>query len=185
MTNTWLIADPHFGHAGVCRFMREDGSKLRPWDNSDEMDEAMIDRWNGVVDDRDRVYVLGDLTFTKRNLDRVMPRLKGRKVLIKGNHDTLKLSAYLPYFDDIRACHVFDGSVLTHIPIHPDSVERYKSNIHGHLHSGRVWKPSPPPLRSMTPDPRYFCVSVEHTDYTPISYEVVKKRLAQQLGEKV
>jgi calcineurin-like phosphoesterase family protein len=34
MRTTWLIADTHFGHLGVCKFLRNDGiTKLRPWDS--------------------------------------------------------------------------------------------------------------------------------------------------------
>jgi calcineurin-like phosphoesterase family protein len=40
MPATFLVSDTHFGHTGVCRFTREDGvTKLRPWDDPDEMDE--------------------------------------------------------------------------------------------------------------------------------------------------
>jgi len=46
MPAVFLTSDTHFGHAGVCRFLREDGTKLRPWDNPDEMDEEMVKRWN-------------------------------------------------------------------------------------------------------------------------------------------
>ena len=43
MPAVFLVSDTHFGHAGVCRFTRNDGvTKLRPWDNADEMDEAMV-----------------------------------------------------------------------------------------------------------------------------------------------
>lgn len=92
-----------------------------------------------------------------------------------------KLHEYTPYFRDIRGFGAFDGFALTHIPIHPDSLERWKGNIHGHLHSNRV----------MTTDychgdmfevidSRYLCVSMEHINYTPISWDEVKKRFEEQ-----
>ena len=47
MPSVFLVSDTHFGHAGVCRFTRTDGvTKLRPWDNADEMDEFMVKAWN-------------------------------------------------------------------------------------------------------------------------------------------
>jgi calcineurin-like phosphoesterase family protein len=163
LTRTWLTADPHFGHEGVCRFLRDDGTKLRPWDNPDDMDEALIKNWNDVVDDKDRVYLLGDVVINRRCL-KTLERLKGRKVLVKGNHDIFKIEDYLKYFDDIRAYVVLHTAekarkvILSHIPVHPDSVGRYGINIHGHLHSNKI------------DDPRYLCVSVEHTNFTPIEY---------------
>jgi len=46
MPANFLVSDTHFGHAGVCRFLRDDGTKLRPWDNPEELDEEMVKRWN-------------------------------------------------------------------------------------------------------------------------------------------
>ena len=43
MPSVFLVSDTHFGHTGVCRFTRNDGvTKLRPWDDPAEMDEAMV-----------------------------------------------------------------------------------------------------------------------------------------------
>lgn len=167
---TWLYADPHFYHHGVCRFTRRDGSPLRPWDDADEMSEQMINDYNEIVHPEDRVYILGDVAMNRRALDRSVPRLQGRKVLVKGNHDVDKLSYYSKYFDDIRAYVVKKGFILSHIPIHPGSMGRWAVNIHGHLHYQRVGKSGWDDIsdREAEPDPRYICVSVEHTDYKPI-----------------
>lgn len=164
MSNTWVVADPHLGHGNICKFLRGDGSKLRPWENADEMDKALINNWNKVVDHADRVYVLGDVVINRRCLP-TLYHLNGRKVLVKGNHDIFKLADYTPYFDDIRAYVVGHYEpkaglkrkyILSHIPLHPDSVGRFGINIHGHLHDGIV------------KDPRYVCVSMEQTDFAPI-----------------
>lgn len=178
MTDTFLVADPHFGHSGVCRFLREDGTKLRPWDTPDEMDEALVDNWNKVVSAKDRVYVLGDVVINRRCLP-ILERVNGRLVLIKGNHDIFKLEDYAKYFDDIRSSHKLDNYILSHIPIHPDSLARWcGGNIHGHLHSNRVMTPDGKSI-----DPRYFSVSVEHTDFTPMSFNEVKLRFEKQKEE--
>ena len=69
MAATFLVSDTHFGHLGVCRFMREDGvTKLRPWDTAEAMDEEMIRRWNSVVRPSDKVYHLGDVVINRRAL---------------------------------------------------------------------------------------------------------------------
>ena len=167
--NTFLISDTHFGHKGVTHFERGDGTPLRPWNNPDEMDEALVENWNSVVKEKDRVYHLGDVVINRRCL-KTLDRLYGRKVLIKGNHDIFKLRDYLPYFDDIRGSHKLDTFILTHIPIHPESVARWCSgNIHGHLHSNIV--------RNLdgTPDERYINVSVEQINYTPIPFDTIRK----------
>lgn len=170
MSKTWVIADPHFGHRGVCKFTRADGvTPLRPWDDPAEMDGALIARWNEIVDDQDRVYVLGDVAMTKRALW-PLKVLKGRKVLVKGNHDVEKLSVYTEFFDDIRACVVKKGLIMTHIPIHEGSLSRWQFNVHGHLHSNVVMKDG-------KPDPRYICVSVEHTDFRPLDLQTILNKI--------
>lgn len=174
---TWLYADPHFYHEGVCRFTRHDGTKLRPWDNADEMSEWMIKEYNWLVSPEDRVYILGDVAMNRRALDRSLPRLNGRKVLVKGNHDIDKLSYYSQYFDDIRAYVVKKGFIMSHIPIHPGSMGRWAINIHGHLHYNQVGNDLyDDPKNAGEPDPRYVCVSVEHTEYKPILLDKVLEK---------
>jgi calcineurin-like phosphoesterase family protein len=163
---TFLVADTHFGHFGVCKFLNQYGNKLRPWDTPDEMDEDMVARWNDTVSPKDKVYHLGDVVINRRAL-KTLGRLNGRKVLIKGNHDIFRIQEYLEYFDDVRAYHILDEFVLSHIPLHPESVKRWKANVHGHLHSNRVMKDG-------QVDPTYYCVSVEHIDYRPIDFQAVK-----------
>src|SRR5690606_8717653 len=107
------------------------------------------------------------------------PRLMGRKVLVKGNHDIDKLSYYSQFFDDIRAYVPKKGFILSHIPIHPGSLSRWNVNIHGHLHSNDVlfgsgFSDSAQSLHIK--DSRYVCVSVEHTDYRPILLDDVLKK---------
>ncbi len=178
MSNIFFCSDHHLVHSNILTFTRSDnGEPLRPGFNFiEEHDEHIIQQHNKVVRSQDRVYFLGDVTFHKRNLY-LLNRMQGRKILIKGNHDILELKEYLPYFDDIRAIHQFDGMCMTHVPIHPDSLSRWKVNIHGHLHSNRVMirgfagKP-------VEPDERYQNVSMEQLDdYTPISLEQMRSKI--------
>ena len=164
MSNVFLVSDIHFGHKGVCQFLNENGTKLRPWNDPDEMDEEMVKRWNSVVRPKDKVYHLGDVVINRRSLV-TLERLNGDKVLIKGNHDIFKLSDYTKYFRDIRGYHVMNNYILSHVPVHPYSKGRFKGNIHGHLHS------------RILDDSWYHCVSVEHTDFKPIAFEEVMKRI--------
>lgn len=179
MRNIFLISDTHFGHVGVTKFLREDGTKLRPWDSVEEMDEAMIQKWNDVVKPQDTVYHLGDVVINRRAL-KTLYRLNGDKVLIKGNHDIFRLNEYTEYFRDIRAYHVMSGMILSHIPVHESQLERFGVNVHGHLHSNRVMKDNG--YRGKIIDPRYHSVCVEMIDYTPISLEDLKKRILEEGG---
>lgn len=42
---TFVIADTHFGHKGMIVFKNSYGDKIRPWETTEEMHEALIDNW--------------------------------------------------------------------------------------------------------------------------------------------
>ena len=190
MSATFLVSDTHFGHAGVCKFTHPDDDtvKLRPWDDPDEMDEEMIRRWNDTVRPSDKVYHLGDVVINRKALP-TLARLNGDKVLIRGNHDIFRDDEYRVYFRELRAYHVLNGMILSHIPVHEASLGRFGVNIHGHLHANRVRKArgvdakTGTILYSKEIDPHYHCVCVEQTDFTPILLEDVYKRITAEGGE--
>jgi len=189
MPSVFLVSDTHFGHSGVCRFTESDGvTKIRPWTDPDEMDEAMVKMWNETVKPTDKVYHLGDVVINRKALS-IMHRLNGDKVLIRGNHDIFRDDEYRLYFRELRAYHVMNGMILSHIPLHEDSLGRFGVNIHGHLHSNRVKKPRGYDAKTGTMlysdeiDPRYHCVCVEQTDFRPILFEDVMKRITAEGGE--
>ena len=183
MPAVFLVSDTHFGHAGVCRFTRADGcTPLRPWNSADEMDEAMVEAWNDRVRPNDKVYHLGDVVINRKALP-IMDRLNGDKVLIRGNHDIFKDEDYRKYFRELRAYHVMNGMILSHIPIHPESLGRFGVNIHGHTHSNRVMLDLATCGRLDQIDTRYHCVCVEQTpDFAPILFEDVIKRIEAEGG---
>lgn len=170
MARTWVYSDPHFFHTNIVKFTNNDGTPLRPWDDHEEMSEQMIEWYNELVSDEDRVYILGDIAFTRRSLNRSLPLLKGRKILIKGNHDVDKLSYYSKFFDDIRSVVPKRGFVMTHVPLHPQSLGRWGVNIHGHTHGNNVKSivnVKGEYFNTETDDPRYVNVCVEQTNYRP------------------
>ena len=156
-------------------FKRADGSPLRTFSCVEEMNETLIDRWNARIRPSDHVYHLGDVTMARGNatksIDVIMGRLNGHKRICLGNHDQLASGWYLRHFEKVKAFHVMDGISFSHIPIHPESLGRFKANVHGHLHAGLVMA-SP-----HHPDPRYLSVCVEHTAYGPLSLEEIKAKL--------
>lgn len=179
MPSVFLTSDTHFGHMGVCKFMQSDGvTKLRPWDSPEEMDEAMVKMWNETVKPTDKVYHLGDVVINRKAL-KILHRLNGDKVLIKGNHDIFRLEEYTPFFRDIRGYHVMNGMILSHIPVHESNLYRFGTNIHGHTHSNRVTKFE---YGQDKIDPRYHCVCVEQTDFKPILFEEVIQRIKDEGG---
>jgi len=176
MPAVFLVSDTHFGHEKTCTvFKREDGSPLRPFASAEEMDEVMVQRWNERVRPKDKVYHIGDVVIGRKHL-KTLGRLNGDKVLIRGNHDIFHLHDYTEYFRDVRGYHVMNGMILSHIPVHADSLARFGTNIHGHLHANRVR------LADGSIDVRYHCVCVEQTDFAPILFEDVIKRIEAEGG---
>lgn len=85
----WFTSDHHYFHEAVIRYCN------RPFKTAEEMNEAMIEKWNSRVVRGDTVYHIGDFALprrvpgkTKRELvEDVVRRLNGQIHLIYGNHD--------------------------------------------------------------------------------------------------
>ena len=181
MTKTWVYSDPHFYHDNICKFTKEDGSKLRPWDDANEMTEDMIKWYNELVKPEDRVYILGDVAFSPANMRDAVSRMNGRKVLVPGNHEPPKMRKYFDLFDDVRGYVVKKGFIMSHIPIHPGSLSRWELNIHGHTHANSVTVDN---TRGEI-DPRYYCACVERTNFRPILLDdILKERNINQQANK-
>lgn len=133
----YYIADTHFGHANIIKMDK------RPFENTEEMEEALVENWNTVVKSGDIVYILGDFCWGKKDdWICILDRLKGQKALIQGNHD---LKGYPPELSkkfvgiyDYKEVK-YDGCtvILSHYPImcyrHSNDPKTYM--LHGHVHS--------------------------------------------------
>lgn len=179
----FAIADLHLGQESMCTYAAADGSKLRPWNSAEEMDAALVDRWNAVVSPEDKVYVFGDTTGAKgvKAALRKYDLMNGTKILLLGNHDDEDSAIYLRHFRKLYGSRVLPArrAILSHVPWHPGSLKPGWVNIHGHLHSMVVTMTTDEGER---PDPRYFSVSVERIDFTPILLDEAIDRAHQALG---
>lgn len=125
----YVISDLHLGHKKILDFSNE----FRSGATVDEHDSWIIDQWNSVITERDTVYVLGDVAFSREALKKCL-LLRGNKKLITGNHDVYKMHEYSEAgFEVIRGLVRYKGFWLSHAPIHPLEL-RGLHNIHGHLH---------------------------------------------------
>jgi len=163
MANTFFISDTHFHHANMLKFTDYDGNKVRDFACVEDMTEYQVKQWNSVVRPQDHVYHLGDIVINKTGFD-VLPRLNGHKRLIGGNHD-IHHHEINKHFEKVYGVRAMYGGVLTHVPVHPDCLERWKVNVHGHLHTNTI--------RTVDnePDMRYINISCEQLDHVPISLD--------------
>lgn len=171
MTRTFVTADLHLGHTKIIQYE----PARRIFATIAEHDAEIERRWRETVRPTDVVYVLGDVAWNRRSLDRVR-QFPGIKKLVMGNHDRHDMSAYLEIFRKVVAYAEVAGWLLAHIPCYPGSiVDRYKGQIHGHIH-GKV-------LRSNLA--LYSNVSVERTDFRPITVEEAIARAERDCGAKL
>lgn len=160
MNRVFVISDTHFGHKRIIEFE----AAARPFATIEEHDRELVTRWNAAVKPKDMVWHLGDVFFGKDG-HAPLGALNGLKKLVLGNHDRYPLAVYQQYFSKIFGAAEFGGCVLTHVPVHPGQLERrYRLNVHGHMHS-----------KSLS-DPRYVCVSAEHTGLAPVLMDSVIRR---------
>jgi calcineurin-like phosphoesterase family protein len=135
---TWITADIHFSHSNILKFC----AKSRPFRDVEEMNDTIIKNWNDLVSPGDKVYILGDVAFTNAEAAaRLVNRLNGTKILIKGNHD-VKLLREQVFRDCFAEIHDYleigyDGSrlVMFHFPIWEwDRMHHGAIHFHGHCH---------------------------------------------------
>ncbi len=131
----YFIADTHFGHENVIKFCD------RPFACADEMNEALISNWNERVNGNDTVYIIGDMFFRCREPESILKRLRGKKHLIVGNHDTEWMSKVDTdkYFRSVNLMfEMTDGAhaiTLCHYPLLSWKHQMRSFMIHGHIHN--------------------------------------------------
>ncbi len=167
-SRAFFIADTHFGHDLILSYGR--GRFFR---SLEEHDLELRLRWNDVVRPKDIVYHGGDVALcTQEYAHRILPLLKGTKVLIAGNHDPMWVHQY---FTKVFGARERKRTIMTHIPVHPMQKERFKLNIHGHLHEKLVMKRQP---HMLVEDRWYFNGSADQIDFTPkLISEIMEERL--------
>jgi len=166
MRSIFLTSDQHYDDENARRWGH------RPFDTVEEMNEAMVERWNAIVGKDDLVYHLGDFSVTDEGLE-FASRLNGDIELIVGNHDLKRDPRQLRRaFSNIRhdpfSISVQDGDDevllwLCHYPLQRrfSIDERPCYCVTGHVHG--LWRIA----RNMVN------VGVENWNYAPISLEEV------------
>jgi calcineurin-like phosphoesterase family protein len=199
MGTTFFTADLHLGHANIIKFT---GRPFRRGDELliDEMDEALINNWNARIGDRDTVYVLGDFCIwrDKKAPARYFRRLKGRKILVAGNHDkqeTLALPWAEVYPDGQRILKLNKLKLcLNHYSMQV-WIDSHKGSWHLFGHSHNTCKPVGRSFDAGVDAAAAYLASLrEHKtfrrhedsypylrpeDYIPWSFEEVEKRMGK------
>lgn len=167
--NQFFTADLHLGHGNAIKHSN------RPFQDAEEMDEAIITRWNSKVKRGDHVWILGDVTFLPIDkTNEKLARLNGRKSLVLGNHDRRfrKPGILTQHFEeivDLKEIRIGDQFIsMCHYPMMSWNKSHYGSfHFHGHSHG---WIPYDPAHRRID-------VGVDCWDFTPVEYTVLRDKL--------
>lgn len=129
---TYLWSDTHFGHVLM--------AKNRHFDSQEEMNEALILRWNKTVGKKDKIYLAGDFGFY--DVEGTFARLNGVKYLAIGNHDERNKKVLHLGWEEIKdRFYLRFGPgkrvIVDHYPL--DSWKDWRKGVlmcHGHCHGG-------------------------------------------------
>ena len=143
--SNFYISDTHFGHFNIIKHCN------RPFKTVEQMDNTIIQNWNKVVSDKDTVYILGDLAFSKRTKEpaEYLQQLKGRKIIIVGNHDYdisknrskyLKNNLFAGIYDYLEISDSLGKEmkkvILSHYPmVEWNGFFRGSIHLYGHIHN--------------------------------------------------
>lgn len=164
--NTFFTSDTHFGHENIIKYAN------RPFENAQDMDDALIYNINQTCKPTDFLFHLGDWGWRnkERNYD-LASKVNCNMILLLGNHDDSRMRI-CPYFLQIENYMeiIVDGQyiVLMHYPIlswNRQHKEKYSIMLHGHCH-GNIFE-----------DDQRMDVGVDCHDYVPISLATVLEKL--------
>ena len=173
MSNVFVVGDLHFGQARAIPARFRTDLPL-PEQTHEAYCEWVVKQWNSVIGPRDKVYVLGDFAFTTAAMWTYVNELRGKKVLVMGNHDISKAGDYLlAGFDELHGAKEYKGAILTHIPVHPSEAAYYRFNVHGHCHKGEDY------------GPLYFNAIPEVVGYKPVPWDHIDKVMREKTKEAI
>lgn len=177
----YFTSDQHFGHRNIIKYanrpftLDEQGVK--------DCTETIINNYNKLVQDEDTVYHLGDLTMAHENTraytEYIIKHLKGKKILIRGNHDDESDQFYLDCgFDEVHEYLILGDKFLCHYPCYKSKwttkeekifIEVFQNSgcttiYHGHVHNKNPDEWEPDGIKRVN-----VCV-----DYTPNKFNPVK-----------
>lgn len=162
MAEIFFIADTHFSDERIFRY------ENRPFKDVEEMNAKMIENWNNKVNKDDILYLIGDVGDETK-----ISQLNGRKYLIKGNHDIKSNEEYRKCgFIEVYDMPIIleDFWILSHKPLYVNENMPY-ANIFGHVHNSPMYK---------TFSKQHYCVTVERINYSPISFEDIKREIMKR-----
>ena len=175
-SEVFFTSDTHFGHSNIIKYC------ARPFDTTNNMDEALINNWNAKVPKDGIVYHLGDFAWGSINYwEKIREQLNGEIILVYGNHDE-------KYLNNERMYKLFKEVTpqkkiwINKIPIYMNHYPflcfggSYKGlgatwQVYGHVHSNPRSEEGLDHKRLVNCFPTQYDVGVDNNNFTPISFD--------------
>jgi len=158
---TWFTSDTHYFHNNIIKYSE------RPFENVEEMNEALVQNWNNLVSVKDTVWHLGDVSFgSEEDTVNLMRRLNGTKHLLFGNHDDdrwnwEKIFKSVQHYKEMKLNK--HKLIMFHYPILSwNGGHRGSWHLHGHCHSN---------LDNHNKGNTRLDVGVDGHNYKPINFD--------------
>jgi calcineurin-like phosphoesterase family protein len=170
MSSIWFTSDEHYGHRNIIDFCN------RPFVDTDDMRESLIDNHNSIVKKGDRVYHLGDMFWRTVPLTECLStvkRLNGQHFYIYGNHEEAFKSPFVRnafiWCRDLENLHIdgYPNIMLCHYAMRTwNGSHKGSYQLYGHTHG------------ELPPDGSLSCdVGVDAWNYKPVSLEQVEEKM--------
>ena len=180
-----FTSDLHLGHNNVLRI-------CPMFQDIDEHDEALINKWNKKVKNNDDVYILGDLSFrSPHHISYYLSRMKGKKHLVVGNHDRYwmrhveDMNVYFESVDYLKTIKIEKKLItLCHYPMLEWPRSRYMQSetsylIHGHIHRNNDTEVYRYIKNNL---PHALNAGVDINGFEPVAFDELKENNARWYG---
>lgn len=199
-SGVFFTSDTHFGHENIIKYCQ------RPFDNVEQMNEAIIKNWNSVVGPNDTVFHLGDFAWGDPKVwNDALDKLNGHIHLILGNHDMKNIrEGYMDRFESVSfQKQIYIGRTCIYLNHYPFlcyagtySHKRQVWDLFGHVHSNpeiydfsfiddmevqEILVNDHARLQYLTPT--QYDVGVDNNDFTPVSFDKVNKIINKQIDD--
>jgi calcineurin-like phosphoesterase family protein len=115
---TFVTSNQQFGRPGAIK------SYKRPFEDVQEMNQALFESWNEVVSPEDTVYVLGNFAWDPETAEHFLRSLNGTIINIDGEFDSAieelsetAVGLDIDYFDGILEFMPEENAVLSYWPL--------------------------------------------------------------------
>lgn len=166
----FFTSDLHFSHELIIKHTQ------RPFYNVDEMNNTLIKKWNNKIAYNDEVYILGDFTMKGADIaSTYLYSLKGKKYLIKGNHDNFiddirfEKSLFVDIKDYMEITYFNTCFILFHYPLLDwNGYKKGAIALHGHQHNHKDYN-----IKNLREGIRRYDVGVDANNMEPVSAQEI------------